>query len=122
MNVNKTEGCLWHNCLPEREGQPSPDTARFIQLMAQVAELPDGRVGKSVLLTPRKQRYRLVGGFAAGLVCEIDTRQGKTYLKVLVPQPDLCQQLQYFSDWLNAGLLAAGHSVVLEVVYDADIS
>lgn len=120
MNVNRTEGCLWHTRLPEQEKRQSTETTRFIQLMALVAELPDGRAEKSAL-RQQKQRYRLVGGAVAGLTCEIDTREGETFLKVLVPQRDLCRQLKHFSSWLNAELLAAGHNVALEVVYDADL-
>lgn len=120
MNVNRTEGCLWHTRLPEQEKRKSTETTRFIQLMAQVAEMPGGRAGKSAL-RQQKQRYRLVGGSVAGLICEIETREDKTFLKVLVPQRDLCRQLKHFSDWLNAGLLAAGYNVELEVLYDADL-
>lgn len=120
MNVNRTEGCLWHTTLPEQEKRQSTETTRFIQLMVQVAPLPDGRAGKSAL-RQQKQRYRLVGGSVAGLICEIETREGKTFLTVLVPRRDLCRQLKHFSAWLNAGLLVAGHNVVLEVVYDADL-
>ncbi|MFP2694238.1 Secretion system apparatus protein ssaP [Enterobacter ludwigii] len=117
MNVNRTEGCLWHAKLPEQEKRQSTQTTRFIQLVAPV---PDGRGGKSAL-KQQKQRYRLVGGSVAGLICEIETREGKTFLTVLAPKRDLCRQLKHFSAWLNAGLLAAGHNVALEVVYDADL-
>lgn len=120
MNVNRTEGCLWHTQLPEQEKRPSTETTRFIQLMAQVVEMPDGRVGKSAL-RQQKQRFRLVNGSLTGVICEIETREGKTFLTVLVPRRDLCRQLKHFSAWLNAGLLAAGHNVALEVVYDADL-
>ncbi|ECX2001994.1 Secretion system apparatus protein ssaP [Citrobacter braakii] len=121
MNVNRTEGCIWYTRLPEQEQRKSTETTRFMQLMAQVVEMPDGRVGKSAL-RQQKQSYRLVGGSMAGLICEIETREGKTFLKILVPQRDLCYQLKHFSAWLNAGLLAAGHNVVLEVVYEVDIA
>jgi len=120
MNVNRTEGCLWHARQPEQDKQQPTETTRFIQLMAQVAPVPDRRTGKSAL-RQQKQRYRLVGGSVAGLICEIETREGKTFLTVLVPKRDLCRQLKHFSTWLNAGLLAAGHNVALEVVYDADL-
>lgn len=120
MNVNRTEGSLWHVKLPEQEKRQLTETARFIQLMAQVVPVPDGIVGKSAL-KQQKQRYRLVGGSVAGLICEIETREGKTFLTLLVPKRDLCRQLKHFSAWLNAGLLDAGHNVALEVVYDADL-
>lgn len=120
MNVNRTEGCLWHAKLPEKYKRQPTETTRFIQLMAQVAPVPDRRAGKCAL-RQQKQRYRLVGGSLAGLICEIETREGKTFLTVLVPQRDLCRQLKHFSAWLNAWLLAAGHNVALEVVYDADL-
>lgn len=120
MNVNRTEGCLWHAKLPEQEKRQSTETTLFIQLMAHVAPMLDGKVGKPAL-RQQKQRYRLVGGSVAGLICEIETREGKTFLKVLVPQRHLFRQLKHFFGWLNAGLQAAGHNVVLEVVYDADL-
>lgn len=122
MNVNRTEGCLWHQRLPKQEQSPSTDTAKFTRLMAQVAELPDDKGEGKALLRKYKQRYRLMGGAADGLICEIETHEGKTSLKMLVPQHDLYRHLKHFSAWLNAGLLAAGHNVALEVVYDADIS
>ncbi|KML18215.1 Secretion system apparatus protein ssaP [Leclercia adecarboxylata] len=121
MNVNRTEGCLWHTRLHEQERQQSTETTRFIQLMVQLAETPDGRAVKSVL-RQQKQRYRMVGGSVAGLTCEIETRDGVTFLKVLVPERNLCRQLKCFSAWLNNRLLAAGHNVALEVVYDTDLS
>lgn len=120
MNVNRTEGCLWHTRSPQQEKRQSTETTRFMQLMARVVEIPDGRMGKSALRL-RKQRYRLVSGSMAGLICEIKMMEGKTFLKVIVPHRDLCCQLKNFSAWLNAGLLAAGHNVALEVVYDADL-
>lgn len=120
MNVNRTEGCLWHASLPEQNKRQSTETTRFIQLMSQGAPMSNGKAGKSAL-KQQKQRYRLVGGSMAGLICEIETREGKTFLTVLVPQHDLCCQLKNFSVWLNTGLLAAGHNVALEVVYDADL-
>ncbi|ARF52286.1 hypothetical protein [Pantoea stewartii] len=119
MNVNRTEGCLWHARQPEPDKRQPTETTRFIQLIAQM--VPDRRTGESAL-RQQKQRYRLVGGSVAGLICEIETREGKTFLTVLVPQRDLCRQLKHFSCWLNAGLLAAGHNVALEVVYDATLS
>jgi hypothetical protein len=120
MNVNRTEGCLWHTWLTEQEKRPSTETTRFIQLMVQVVEMPDGREGKSAL-RQQKQRFRLVNGSLAGVICEMETREGKTFFTVLVPRRDLYRQLKHFSAWLNAGLLAAGHNVALEVVYDADL-
>lgn len=120
MNVNRTEGCLWHARQPEKDKREQTVTTRFIQLMAEVAPVRDRRAGKSAL-KQQKQRYRLVGGAVAGLICEVETWEGKTFLTVLVPQRDLCRQLKHFSAWLNAGLLAAGHNVALEVVYDADL-
>ncbi|HGY2264604.1 Secretion system apparatus protein ssaP [Morganella morganii] len=120
MNVNRTEGCLWHNLLPEQEKRQSTKTTGFIQLMAQVAEMPDGSAGKAVL-RQKKQRYRLEGGSAAGLICEIEMREGITLLKVLVPRRDLYCRLKDFFTWLNAGLLEIGHNVTLEVEYDADL-
>lgn len=120
MNVNLTEGCLWHARPPEQDQRQSTETTRFIQLMGHVTPVSDSRTGKSAL-KQQKQRYRLVRGAVAGLICEIETREGKTFLTVLVPNLDLCRQLKHFSAWLNAGLLAAGHSVALEVVYEADL-
>lgn len=124
MNVNKTEGCLWHAKLPKREEQQSSsETTRFAQLMAhEMAKQPAGSVGKPVQLRQHKQCYQLLSGAGAGIICEIETREGGTYLKVRVPLRYLCRQLNIFSSWLNAGLLMAGHNVVLEVVYDAGIS
>lgn len=120
MNVNRTEGCLWHTLLPEQEKQQSPETAKFIQLMALVAEMPDGKAKKPAR-KQKKQRYRLEGGSVTGLICEVEIREGETVLKVLVPRRDLYCRLKRFFSRLNAGMLAAGHNVELEVVYDADL-
>lgn len=123
MNTIRIEGCLWH-ALPEDDDklQRQSDTARFTQLIGQMTGISDTAMEKSALLRRINNRYRLVGGPAAGLVCEIEALAGKTYLKVLVPQLALFTQLSHFSTWLNAGLLAAGHSVILEVVYDNNIT
>lgn len=119
MNIIKVEGCLWHDPSEnsEEEAQQQPDKIRFSQLMGPIAIAPDHSGSKSALLRQQTNRYKILGGPAAGLICEIEVLEGKTYLNVLVPQYALFNTLKHVSAWLNAGLLAAGHQVTLGVRY-----
>ncbi|NLS55330.1 hypothetical protein [Hafnia alvei] len=122
MNVIRAEGCIWHAVQShgEEEGACSSDTHKFTRFMGPMVKTPRSATEQSVLLCQHTSRYRLVGGIAAGLVCEINVLEGKTHLKVLVPQYALFTQLTRFSSWLNTELHAAGHSVTLEVFYAQD--
>ncbi|CNH68245.1 type III secretion system protein SsaP [Yersinia aldovae] len=122
MNIIRIEGCLWHTQPDNRdeEVQRQPGKTRFTQLMGQITAAPGHAGNKSALLRRQTSRYQVLGGPAAGLVCEIEVLEGKTYLNVLVPQYASCNTLKHFSAWLNAGLLAAGHQVTLEIKYVND--
>lgn len=124
MTVIRAEGCAWHMVQSTGEEElPRPsDSNRFTQLMGPMVKTPRSSTGQSALLRPQTNRYRLVGGMAAGLVCEINVFEGKTHLKMLVPQYALFTLLTHFSTWLNTELHAVGHSVTLEVVYAQDIT
>jgi len=117
MNIVKIEGSLWHS-LPEDSGEenPQPDKMRFAHLLMQAAS-GTANVGGKPAAGREPARYRLVGGPAAGLVCEIHESEGEIHLKVFVPEYRLFIALNPFSAWLNASLLEAGHRVILEVVY-----
>lgn len=124
MTVIRAEGCIWHmvQSTGEEEVPHLSDSNRFTRLMGPMVKTPRSSTGQSALLRQQTNRYRLVGGMAAGLVCEIHVHEGKTHLKMLVPQYALFTLLTHFSTWLNTELLAAGHSVALEVVYAKDIT
>jgi len=122
VNIIRIEGCLWHAEPQDSEEitQQSADKTRFSQLMGKISAGQSHHDSKSVILRRQTHRYRLLGGPAAGVICEIEVVDGKTYLNVLVPQYALCKMLKHFSAWLNAGLLTAGHLVTLEVKYAKD--
>ncbi|MFP1922620.1 Secretion system apparatus protein ssaP [Lonsdalea quercina] len=122
MNMIRVEGCLWHDRQESEEVQTPSGDDRFIRLMRPVVGISPGTVGKASRPTRNNNRYRLLSGPAAGLMCDIEERAGQTYLTVLAPQPALFTLLSQFAMWLNDGLLAAGHRVTLEVVYDDNIA
>ncbi|WP_145558810.1 Secretion system apparatus protein ssaP [Yersinia mollaretii] len=124
MNVIRAEGCIWNTVQDngEEELSRSSYTHKFTRLMGPMVKTPRRSTEQSALLRQQTNRYRLVGGGAAGLVCEINVIEGKTHLKMLVPQYALFTLLTHFSTWLNTGLHAAGHCVTLEVVYAQDIT
>lgn len=116
MSTNKVEGSLWHS-LPEvvhDETEVHTGSQRFAQLMSLA---PLGSSEGQTKRERRSQRYRLVGGYADGVVCELSEREGEVCIKVLVPRQELYTTLTQLTSWLNACLQEKGHSIVLEVEY-----
>lgn len=118
MSVIKTEGCAWH-WQPEEEAQEDSasgsHSAAFARLMKQGAPTTGG--GGAMPFTARNAcaRYRLMGGRADGLICDVSDGPGGLQMHVYVPETDLYHRLLEVAPRLSAVLREAGYRVSLEV-------
>lgn len=119
MGANRIEGAAWHSLpdTPAAASEGKAGAARFSLLMSQDAAGSSGVGRRRITSNGQYQRYRLIGGNADGMVCEIGEREGEVCLKVLVPHYGLFMTLTQLSSWLSARLRESGHSLVLEVEY-----
>lgn len=125
MCADRVEGSVWH---PLSDGVETADVnesrgaMHFTQLMSPVPAginslTTKSMANKSVVIHSRNQRYRLVGGYAEGVVCEVGERDGVVYIKILIPDYALFTSLAQLSPWLSARLRESGHALVLDMAY-----
>ena len=118
MNINKTEGALWHFRRKKTAEPQSADADHFTRLMGMNASLAETVSEQTAVFRHPKQRYRLVEGPAAGLICETESQEGGMHIRLRIPDPALYQQVNPLIAWLHAELQTAGHAVTLEVILD----
>lgn len=116
MSTIKVEGSIGQPIvvLTDKRAGEGNET-RFAKLMVQA--LPKRTLDRPLngMGQPHNQRYRVLGGRAAGVVCEISEREGDVHLKVKVPQYALYIRLLDLAEWLTARMKYLGHPITLEI-------
>lgn len=114
----KTEGGAWH-WQPENGGQEDSaigaHLTAFARLMEQGAPAAGGKEKPPLTSRNAKARYRLVGGRADGLICDVSDGPDGLQMQVIVPEPALYHRLRELAPRLTAVLREAGYRVNLEV-------
>lgn len=116
MSTIKIEGSIGQPIaeFPDQH-QDAAGCHRFTTLMVQTLSKRAGSLLPEGASYGHTQRYRVVGGRAKGVTCELSTWQGEVHLKVKVPQYALYKTLLELAGWLTARLSDLGRPVILEV-------
>lgn len=120
MSTFRIEGCIWGTRFQEGEqleNTADQRNARFAQLMDP--PLPERAIGKNVRYVDmsRQQRYRIVGGVADGVVCEVSEQRGEIRLWVKVPRRHLVRVIRELATSFIAQMRSMGLSVCLDIEY-----
>ncbi|BAE74578.1 hypothetical protein SGGMMB4_02914 [Sodalis glossinidius str. 'morsitans'] len=118
MSNIKTEGCAWHWQLDDEAPEASASgthTQAFARLMRQGAPAAGEGGAMPFIARNANARYRLVGGSADGLICDISDGPDGLQMLVIVLETDLYHQLCAVAPRLSAVLRKAGYRMSLEV-------
>ncbi|WP_406704720.1 hypothetical protein [Sodalis sp.] len=118
MTTIKTEGSAWHwqaEDGTQGDSAAGAHPAAFARLMERGAKAACGKAPPPLTARGAKARYRLVGGRADGLICDVSDGPDGLQMCVIVPEAALFHRLNEVVPRLAAVLGEAGYRVSLEV-------
>jgi len=111
------EGCIGQHTLIRHE-ETAENRHQFRRLLYTRRDNTGDRIRRPHNRFQRRQRYRLTGGVADGVLCEVEGEEGMMmHVRLSVPDAALYSALLSRQAQLRAELVAGGIYCTLEVIF-----